>query len=193
MAHQSQQDFCISVRHQFHDHFIGKKVVDFGSLDINGCNRHLFSDCDYTGIDIGPGNNVDIISPAHLAPIPDDAFDVVVSTECLEHDKHWKLTLLRAYNVLKVGGLLFFSCATSGRPEHGTFRSDTGSSPYTLDYYMNLTEPDIRAAYSELTGKVVEDLFCPCNFEAPHHSADLYFFGIKRPTTLSRRTLLKLH
>jgi SAM-dependent methyltransferase len=180
MAHRAQQDFCISVRHQFQHHFLGKKVVDFGSLDINGCNRGLFFDCDYLGIDLGPGKNVDLVSPAHLAPLQEGTFDVVVSTECLEHDRYWQLTLKKAYDVLKAGGLFFFSCATTGRGEHGTTRSDLGSSPFTLDYYQNLTEIDVRNAYREQLGKEVEELFNPLLFETPDHSADLYFRGIKR-------------
>lgn len=180
MAHRAQQDFCISVRHKFQHHFLGKKVVDFGSLDINGSNRGLFFNCEYLGIDVGPGKNVDLVSPAHLAPIPDNAFDVVVSTECLEHDRYWKLTLKKAHDVLKPGGLFLFSCATTGRAEHGTAGSDHGSSPFTLDYYMNLTEVNVREAYRELMGKEVEDLYRPFLFETPDHSADLYFHGIKR-------------
>lgn len=155
-------------------------MADFGSLDINGCNRGLFFECDYLGIDVGPGRNVDLVSPAHLAPIPNTAFDVVVSTECLEHDRYWKLTLKKAYEVLKPGGLFFFSCATTGRAEHGTSRTDRGSSPFTLDYYMNLTESNIREAYRELLSKQIEDLYRPFLFETPDHSADLYFRGIKR-------------
>jgi hypothetical protein len=45
MAHQAQQDFCNSVRQLFPDHFRGKTVLDVGSLDINGNNRYLFTDC----------------------------------------------------------------------------------------------------------------------------------------------------
>ena len=39
--------------------FKNKKVLDIGSLDINGSNRFLFEDCNYLGIDVGEGKNVD--------------------------------------------------------------------------------------------------------------------------------------
>lgn len=52
MAHQEQVRFCESVREKFPSLFVGKKVLDAGSLDINGNNRYLFTDCEYVGIDV---------------------------------------------------------------------------------------------------------------------------------------------
>ena len=52
MAHQSQVDYCLSVKSRFPGHFRRKSVLDAGSLDINGNNRYLFDDCQYVGIDV---------------------------------------------------------------------------------------------------------------------------------------------
>jgi hypothetical protein len=52
MAHQEQKDFCLSVKEFMPDFFKGVSVLDIGSLDINGNNRYLFENYDYTGIDI---------------------------------------------------------------------------------------------------------------------------------------------
>jgi SAM-dependent methyltransferase len=188
MAHQEQVDWCLLVKHAHPEHFIGVKVLDIGSLDINGNNRYLFDNCDYTGIDIGAGKNVDIVCSGHLFK-SDDLFDVVISTECLEHDKYYAETLNNAYNLLKVGGLLLFSCAAPGRPEHGTTRTSKGDSPFTNDYYKNLSEHDIREVWEGVTswmgekqtGSGMDALFSTYKFKTrKEFPQDLYFYGIKK-------------
>jgi hypothetical protein len=188
MAHQEQADWCLLVKHAHPEFFIGTKVLDIGSLDINGNNRYLFDNCDYTGIDIGEGKNVDIVCSGHLFK-SDDLFDVVISTECFEHDKHYAETLNNAYNLLKVGGLLLFSCAAPGRPEHGTTRTSKGDSPFTNDYYKNLSEMDIREVWEGVTswmgekqtGMGMDALFSNYKFKTrKEFPQDLYFYGIKK-------------
>ncbi len=49
MAHTQQQDFCIGVRKRYPNRFENARVLDIGSLDINGNNRFLFTNEDYTG------------------------------------------------------------------------------------------------------------------------------------------------
>jgi SAM-dependent methyltransferase len=180
MAHQEQKDWCELVKHAHPEHFIGVKVLDIGSLDINGNNRYLFDNCDYTGIDIGEGKNVDVVCSGHLFK-SDDLFDVVISTECFEHDKHYAETLNNAYNLLKVGGLLLFSCAAPGRPEHGTTRTSKGDSPFTNDYYKNLSDTDIVIAFCKDGDKAMNQLFEFHKFKTrKEFPQDLYFYGIKK-------------
>jgi SAM-dependent methyltransferase len=144
MAHKAQINFCLIVRNQFPVYFFNKKVLDIGSMDVNGNNRHLFKFCDYTGIDIGPGKNVDRVCAGHRYAANRDSFDVIISTEVAEHDIYWKETMINCIRMLKPSGMLLFTCATTGRPEHGTVATETKSSPYTTNYYCNLTEKMIR-------------------------------------------------
>ena len=44
MAHREQQDFISSVRDRFPEKFKGVRVLDIGTLDINGNNRFAFED-----------------------------------------------------------------------------------------------------------------------------------------------------
>lgn len=177
MAHQQQKEFCLSVQHKFPDRFTDCDVLDVGSLDINGNNRYLFFDYKYTGIDIGEGNNVDIVCKAHEFKT-DKKFDIVISTECFEHDIHYKESIRNCIGLLKQGGLFIFSCATTGRPEHGTSRVADWASPYSHlqfnDYYKNLTEQDIREILP------IEDVFESFEFSVNEESCDLYFWGIKK-------------
>lgn len=181
MAHREQQEFCMAVRKLFPEHFHMKRVLDVGSYDVNGNNRYLFPHCDYIGIDVGEGPNVDYISPGHEW-VSDYQYDTIISTECFEHDMHWKSTWQNiCYNLLKPGGMFLMTCATIGRNEHGTRRSGAGDSPSTTnmsndwsDYYLNLTEENIRSAINP------DEVFSWYKFYSNDIAKDLYFWGIKR-------------
>ncbi|MEF3168907.1 MAG: glycosyltransferase [Deltaproteobacteria bacterium] len=180
MAHVQQREFCLAVKQKFPEYFKDKLVLDIGSLDINGNNQYLFENCHYIGIDIAPGRNVDIVCKGHELALPDSTFDVIISTECLEHDKYWDKTLQNAVRLLKPGGLLLVTCATTGRPEHGTRRTSPIDAPLLqhfddwADYYKNLEESDFRQALD------IESIFQEFFFSTNQQSFDLYFYGLKK-------------
>jgi SAM-dependent methyltransferase len=175
MAHQEQIDFCLNVKSLFPKMFIGKKVLDVGSLDINGNNRIYFADCDYTGIDLAEGKNVDVVCSGHQYRKGEkEIFDVIISTECLEHDVHYVETLQNMFKLLKKGGLMIITCATTGRPEHGTKMTSPADSPFTTDYYHNVSEDDFRSALND-------DGFALYNLSTRNtFPQDLYFCGVKK-------------
>lgn len=174
MAHQEQQDYCLKIAARFADAFQDPLalILDCGSLDLNGNNRHLFVSPYYTGIDLDFGPNVDVVSPIHKYWGKTGHFDIIVSTECLEHDQHWRESLKNMVRMLKPGGIMLITCATTGRPEHGTRRCHPESSPFTNDYYQNLTADDFRDAISM-------GLFAEHEFDTNPVSCDLYFWGVK--------------
>lgn len=180
MAHKEQIDFCLKVKELFPNHFRSCSVIDVGSLDINGNNRIFFSNCDYVGIDIGEGPNVDIISLGHKYLVDDESIDTIISTECFEHDIYFDLTLKNLVRILKRQGLLLFTCATTNRPVHGTRDTDVESSPLTSEilhwgnYYKNITENDIRRIID------IDSIFDKYEFEINFKHSDLYFYGIKK-------------
>jgi SAM-dependent methyltransferase len=174
MSHAAQRSFFLSVKARFPQMFKGGRVLDCGALDVNGSLRELFTDCQYTGVDLRPGKNVDVVSAVHLLKLTDASFDVVVSAEMLEHDQFWRESLRRMYAILRPGGLLALSMAGEGRLEHGTAREPDegrvwGSSP---DYYRNLTVPDLHEAFSDCEFARAE---ATVNAEAH----DLYLWAIK--------------
>lgn len=182
MAHESQRQFCERMRTRFPEYFHGAAVLDCGSQDINGSNRDLFTDSIYIGVDIGAGKNVDVVSPIHELGYPDGQFDMVISTECFEHDQHYAASLWNIVRMLRPGGLFVFTCATTGRPEHGTRKAHPESSPLTVqvdgwsDYYKNLTAADVEAA-------LAMDSFEAYEFETEETAHDLYFWGVKKAAT----------
>jgi SAM-dependent methyltransferase len=170
--------FFYWVRENFPDYFKGSKVLDVGSLNINGCNRLLFSGCDYTGLDIGEGENVDVVCKAHEHDVPDGHYDVIISGECFEHDMYIEKTLANIVRMLRPGGLFVFTCAADNRDEHGTRSTDPDASPFTskiegwCDYYRGFGVEEMSELFPFYTH------FHPCNFNMVER--DLHFYGIKK-------------
>lgn len=181
MAHWQQQEYCRKIRDRFPEYFTNKRVLDIGSLDINGNNRFLFTDCDYFGLDVGEGPNVDVVSVGHIYDAPDGTFDTIISTEVFEHDMFYGDTIKNITRMLKPGGAFIFTCASTGRPEHGTRKSDgSDAAPLLIqiseewsDYYKNVSEEDVRKVEG-FNGSFPDGMF-----EYNPHPGDLYFFGVK--------------
>lgn len=175
MAHALQQEFCFKVVKMFPAYFANAIVLDIGSGDVNGNNKLFFKDSFIVGVDVALGPNVDIIDGAQNLKFRDSFFDTIISTECWEHNPQWAESMKNAIRMLKHNGLFLFTCATTGRPEHGTSASKPYQSFATrigIDYYKNLTEEDIRKAIN------IEENFEM--FEFSTKAQDLYFWGIKR-------------
>lgn len=180
MSHYNQQQFCERTKQRYPHYFKNKKVLDIGSLDINGSNKVFFENCDYLGIDVGEGNNVDFVAIGHEFEGPDNYYDTIITTEALEHDMYYEKTIKNVMRMLKPGGLFLFTCATTGRPEHGTRRTAPSDSPLLgsisvewSDYYKNLTKGDIKS----IEGFTY--VFPDGIFEIGNRGVDLYFVGIK--------------
>ena len=170
MSHQQQLDFVQSVKDEFPEYFKGTKVLEVGSLNINGSVRQFFEPVQYIGCDRGEGAGVDIVCQGHELPYPNESFDVVISCECFEHDKHWEKTFQKMIDLVRKGGLVIFSCATIGRAEHGTTRTSPADAPFTNDYYRNLREEDFNQFKSSFDSYRFSQCLSP---------RDLYFWGLK--------------
>lgn len=94
-----------------------KDTLEVGSLDVNGTVRGYFSG-PYVGVDMRDGPSVDIVATADALPFDADAFDVVVSTEMLEHDPAPWLSLAEMGRVLRPGGHLLLTTRGNGFGEH---------------------------------------------------------------------------
>lgn len=186
MAHKQQKQFCREIKKRFSYLFKNANVVDVGSLDINGNNRSLWRWYEpkyrrYLGIDIVKGKNVDVVGEAHMilpmiAPEGGrfNPIDIIICTEMLEHDKHWKKSLLAMYKALRPGGLLLITAAGVGRPEHGTREHHPDCSPGTNDYYKNIS--------NEMFDSVLDRslLFSFTIMRQEKTNCDFQFAGIKR-------------
>ncbi len=181
--HTEARDFTIFVKNILANYFVKKRVLDVGSGDINGNNKFLFENCLYAGNDVIKAQNVTIVSKTKDLPFLNDTFDTIISTECFEHDPEYKESIKKIYSMLKPDGLFCFTCASTGRPEHGTRRTSPHESYGTIgnlndmaDYYKNLTEQDLREVLD------LNELFSVWDTYYNSESKDLYFVGIKKGT-----------
>lgn len=174
--HKEQRRFCRSVKRK-HGKFFRKTIVcDVGSLNINGSNEYLFGlwSTNYTGVDIVAGKNVDVVSKAHVyLSNKKNIFDVVISTECLEHDSDFDNTIWSMYYAVKTGGLLLITAAGEGRAEHGTSGNAPDMSPGTNEYYKNVT-------ISMMAAILKPEMFSEYHLEYNPKHKDIYFYGIKK-------------
>jgi len=174
MAHSQQRDFFQGVKNKKPEAFTGVEVLEVGSLNINGTVRDFFDSTRYIGADVAEGRDVDVVCNGENLDYPDNSFDVAVSAECFEHNPEWVATFRNMWRMSKK--YVMMTCASEGRAEHGTTRSDPGSSPLTLgwDYYRNLTEQDFRAEFN------LDEMFDSYYFDYNADSCDLYFYGEKK-------------
>lgn len=188
MAHPAQLDFFAMAHLFFPNHFEGR-VIDIGSLDINGGPHRNISPREYVGVDLAEGPNVNLVSRGEDVDLPSGHFDVAMSSECFEHNPNWRDTFRNMYRLTRPGGLVVFSCATWGRPEHGTTRSDGGySAPFVVEqgseHYENVSELSVlgisaRLGFSE-AWTLVEPAHC-----------DLFFAGLRKGSDTSSRKLMR--
>jgi SAM-dependent methyltransferase len=174
MAHLEQRNFFNRLQTSSPEAFVAVRVLEIGSLNINGTVRDFFDAEDYVGVDVAPGPGVDVVSNGENLDYPDNSFDVAVSAECFEHNPEWVATFQNMWRMSRT--YVIITSASDGRPEHGTRRSSPDSSPLTLDwdYYRNLTEEDFREAFD------LDAMFSDYFFEYNPLSCDLYFWGLKR-------------
>ncbi len=94
------------------------RVLEVGSYDENGTVRSLFAGCDFVGVDMRDGPGVDQVATSHDLPFDDESFDIVVSTEMLEHDPFPWVSMAEMGRVLRPGGLLLLTARGNGFKLH---------------------------------------------------------------------------
>jgi hypothetical protein len=62
VSHSWQLDFVGAIKKSYPEFFTNAKVLEVGSLDINGSIRPFFENCDYLGVDLGEGRGVDMVA-----------------------------------------------------------------------------------------------------------------------------------
>jgi SAM-dependent methyltransferase len=177
MAHQQQFQFIDCISRHYNQFFNAGKVAEIGSLDINGSIRRCFNPDEYIGFDVDQGIGVDIVQQGQLISSSSGYYDVTISAECFEHNPFWVETFSNMLRITKPGGLVIFTCATTGRHEHGTTRTTPNDSPLTTklgwSYYKNLDANDFLNTFNMFGWfDAFHFLMCPQTF-------DLYFYGLR--------------
>ena len=73
---------------------------------------------EYVGVDIKAAPFVDVVCKAEdtLDKFGKQSFDIVVSTELIEHTKDWKKVVSNIKNLLVAGGILVITTRSRGFP-----------------------------------------------------------------------------
>ncbi len=116
-----------------------KKVLEVGSLNINGTVRDAITCESYLGVDKIAGPDVDLV----ISDITDitETFDAVICCEVLEHDINpWK-TVEHIKSIIRPNGTLIISTPTFGFPLH---RYPIDCYRFGLDAYTNFLFKDFN-------------------------------------------------
>jgi len=106
------------------EEFKDKRVIEVGSKYVNGSVRPLIERfCkpkEYIGVDIERGKYVDLIVPAEklVNEFGENSFDVVISTEMLEHVKDWRSVINNMKLILRPSGFMYVTTRSYGFPYH---------------------------------------------------------------------------
>ena len=110
------------------------KILDVGSFDKTGHYNYGMvlneKNWTYTGLDLKEGNNVDVVieNPYEWSEIEENAYDVVVTGQALEHIEFFWLTMGEIERVLRPGGYVCIIAPSAG-PRHG------GNMPNCYRFY----------------------------------------------------------
>lgn len=100
-----------------------RRIIEVGSYDENGSLRsivELLNPAEYIGVDIAKGLGVDIICSVYdlVKKFGQESFDVVVSTELIEHVRDWKKAVSNIKNVCKHNGIILITTRSYGFRYH---------------------------------------------------------------------------
>jgi len=151
----------------------GKRIIEVGSRNISGSLRPIIEALEprqYVGIDIEEGPGVDIVCDADkmLQEFGRESFDVVISTELLEHIREWRKVISNIKNVCKPNGIILITTRSRGFGYHG----------YPHDYWRYEVDD-------------MENIFSDCEILALERDSQEpgVFIKARRPDTFIERDL----
>lgn len=102
----------------------GRKVIEVGSCDVNGSLRpivELWKPASYIGVDSQAGPGVDVVWGAEtlIDVFGKESFDVVISTELLEHVREWRRAISSIKGVCRSNGIFVITTRSLGFHYHG--------------------------------------------------------------------------
>lgn len=105
------------------DEVEGKQVLEVGSMNVNGTVRPYVESLNpkgYWGIDMREGPGVDDVLDCQNIALAygSNSYDIVISTEMLEHAEYWQDCIWNMVEVLTTNGILILTTVSPGFPKH---------------------------------------------------------------------------
>ena len=135
------------------------KILDIGSFDKDGNYNYGVilneSKWSYHGLDVKPGNNIDIIvkDMYNWKEIDDETYDLVISGQAFEHIEFFWLTLEEIKRVLKPGGLFFLIVPSTGpvhKNPHDCYRFNENAM-IAMAKYINFSVIEYGTNFDEIS------------------------------------------
>lgn len=152
--HREAMDYMTAQVRRLGLNLPGVRVLDLGGRDVNGTPRRLFKrDPYYVSVDIQPGPCVDIVADAADLDLG-ERFDVVLSTELLEHTPRASEIVDTAHRHLVPGGVFLATMAGPGRAPHGA----SGETRLPAGEFYRNVEPEALQGWLRAAGFVAWDV-----------------------------------
>lgn len=151
--HAAASDYIFTNFHNWRDGRTHLRILEIGSLNINGTVRDYIQPFaeKYIGIDMQEGPGVDIVHDAAKFTKP-NFFDVVVCAEVFEHTPEWQTIIKKSYKNLVDSGIFIATMAGEGRPPHSAL--DTGAIR-EWEHYANIGEWQLKQTLTNIGFKDV--------------------------------------
>ncbi|MDY6853489.1 MAG: methyltransferase domain-containing protein [Thermodesulfobacteriota bacterium] len=100
-----------------------KRIIEVGSYDVNGTIRPIvesWEPAEYLGVDLEEGPGVDLTCNAEnlLEIFKKESFDIVISTELIEHVRDWRKVISNLKSICKTDGLILITTRSYGFGYH---------------------------------------------------------------------------
>jgi SAM-dependent methyltransferase len=130
-------------KHLSREEVFGKRVAEVGSYDVNGTLRPIveaWEPAEYIGVDLEKGPGVDLTCNAEnlLENFEKESFDIVISTELIEHVRDWRKVISNLKNICKPDGIILITTRSYGFGYHA----------YPYDFWRYELE-DIQNIFSD--------------------------------------------
>ncbi len=125
----------------------GRRILELGSGGFGaGPLLESWDPQEYIRVDIASGPGVDLVCNAEdlATHFPENSFDVVLSTEMLEHVRDWRRVIAGLKGVLKPGGRVVITTRSRGYPFH--------AAPHD---YWRFEPEDMRLIFSDFQNVAV--------------------------------------
>lgn len=116
--HKGNVEWLMSIQERYGEFLANSRLLEIGSLNVNGTSRTYLKTKQHIGIDVLAGNCVDVQCDAEQTQFDPNEFDVLLSISMMEHNPRWREGLTHNLQWLRPHGLIVLSWGAEGNTKH---------------------------------------------------------------------------